>query len=483
MNDWLRLLGVGALCVGIGRISSPLVIAQDVATTRSDRQRVTLTIYANDLGLVREIRRVRLPRGIARIRVQDVASTLDPATVSVTTRDGGAAFAVLEQTYAYDVLKPDRLLERSVGRELTLVRRLMVNGAEQLIPVKAVLLAYRDGQAVWKIGDEIVIQPAIAEIRFPSLPEGLTVQPALLWTVRNEAGSERELELSYLASGLSWEAHYVLTVDGAERSADLNAWATVTNRSGVAFHQAELRLMAGEIQRVGPSRPREIELYALAREAQAQVPDVQRQEVFEYHVYAFDRPVTLEHNETKQLALVAARDVGLRKEYVVTGQGYYYRQPVEPGQPIREPVRVMLSFRNAKEHGLGLPLPAGTVRIYKRDPQAGPQLLGEDRLPHTPREEWARITVGRAFDLIVERRQTAFQRIGRDAYESEYELLVRNRKNEDVTLTVIEPVGGDWEILHSTFPWERAGAFAIRFAVPVARGAEARLVYRVRVRS
>lgn len=483
MNDWLRLLGVGMLCAGIGRIPAPLVLAQDVATTQNDRQRITLTIYGNDLGLVREIRRVRLPRGIARVRVHDVASTLDPATISVMARDSRAAFAVLEQAYAYDVLKPDRLLERSVGKELTLVRRLMVNGAEQLVPVKALLLAYRDGQAVWKIGDEIVIQPAIAEIRFPSIPEGLMVQPALLWTVRNEAGSERELEVSYLARGFSWEAHYAMMVDDAERTADLSVWATVTNQSGIAFRNAELRLMAGEIQRVGPSRPREVELYALARKELVQAPDVQPQDVFEYHLYAFDRPVTLEQNETKQLALVAARNVSLRKEYVVTGQGYYYRQPVEPGQPIREPVRVTLSFKNTQEHGLGLPLPAGTVRIYKRDPQAGPQLLGEDRLPHTPREEWVRVNVGRAFDLVVERRQTAFQRIGRDVYESEYELLVRTRKSEDITLTVIEPVGGDWEVVHSTFPWERSGAFAIRFTVPVARGAEAKLVYRVRVRS
>ncbi len=483
MNDWLRLLGVGALCVGIGRVSPPLVLAQDVTTTQNDRQRITLTIYGNDLGLVREIRRLRLPRGMTRVRVQDVASTLDPATISVTARDRGAAFAVLEQAYAYDVLKPDRLLERSVGKELTLVRRLLVNGVEQLVPIKAVLLTYRDGQAVWRIGDEIVIQPAIAEIRFPSIPEGLTVHPTLIWTVRNEAGSERELEVSYLASGLRWEAHYVLTIDEAERAADLSVWATVTNQSGLAFRDAELRLIAGEIQRIGQGRPRprEAELYALAREVP--MPEVREQEVFEYHLYAFDRPVTLEHNETKHLALVTARDVSLRKEYVVTGQGYYYRQPVEPGQPIREPVRVTLSFKNAKDHGLGLPLPAGTVRIYKRDPQAGPQFLGEDRLSHTPRDEWVRVSVGRAFDLVVERRQTAFQRIGRDVSESEYELLVRNRKDEDITLTVIEPVGGDWEVIHSTFPWERAGAFAIRFIVPIARGAEAKLIYRVRVRS
>jgi len=482
MSDWLRLMGVGVLCMGMGRMSPPLVLAQDITTTQEDRRQVTVTIYGNDLGLVREIRRLRIPRGTVRVRVQDVAETLDPATVSVTTRDGGAALLVVEQAYAPDVLTPDRVLERSVGKQVTLVRRLMVNGVEQLVPVTAVLLAYRDGQAVWKIGEEIVLHPAIAEIRVPST-EGLTVRPTLLWTVKNEAGSDREVEMSYLARGLSWEAQYVLTVDDAERTADLNAWAAITNRSGVAFRQADVRVMAGQIQRLGPPRPRDVELYALAREAQAQAPGVQEQEVFEYHVYTFDRPVTLEQNETKQLALVMARGVGVKKEYVVTGQGYYYRQPVEPGQPIREPVRVTLSFKNAKENGLGLPLPAGTIRLYKRDPQAGPQFLGEDRLPHTPREEWVRVTVGRAFDLIVERRQTAFQRIGRDVSESEYELLVRNRKDEDVTLTVIEPVGGDWEVLHSTFPWERVGAFAIRFAIPVARGSEAKLVYRVRARS
>ncbi|GBC81962.1 hypothetical protein HRbin10_01079 [bacterium HR10] len=482
-HPWSRLLGVGVLCASVGRVPSPLALSQSVAMTQEDRQRVTLTIYSNDVGLVREVRRLRLPRGVVRIHVQDIASTLDPATVVVTVRDREGPFVVLEQEYAHDVLKPERLLERSVGKELTLVRRLMANGVEQLVPVKAVLLAYRDGQAVWKIGDEVVIHPAIAEIRFPSIPEGLGAQPALIWTVRNEAGSEREVELSYLAGGLRWEAHYVLMVDEAERAADLSAWATVTNQSGIAFRQAELRLLAGEIQRVGPSRPRSVEVYALAREAQVQQPEAREQEIFEYHLYTFDRPVTLEQNETKQLALAAARGVTLRKEYVVTGQAYYYRQPIEPGQPIREPVRVTLSFKNAKDAGLGLPLPAGIVRVYKRDPQAGPQFLGEDRIAHVPRDEWVRVTVGRAFDVIAERRQTAFQRIGRDVYESEYELLLRNRKDEDITITVLEAVGGDWEVMHSTFPWERAGAFAIRFTVPVARGAEAKLVYRVRVRS
>ncbi len=480
---WLRLLSIGVLCVSTGGIPLPIVLAQEIFTTRGDRQRLTLTIYSNDLGLVREIRRLRLPRGVARVRVQDVADTLDLATVSVTVWDRQGPLAVLEQEYAQDVLKPERLLERSVGKELTLVRRLTVNGTEQLIPITAQLLAYRDGQAVWKVGDEVVIQPAIAEIRFPAVPEGLVAQPALIWTVRNEAGSEREVEVSYLARGLRWEAHYVLMVDETERTADVSAWATVTNQSGVAFDQAELRLMAGELQRVGPSRPREVELYALAREERAQPPEVREQEVFEYHLYAFARPVTLNHNETKQLALASARGVTLRKEYVVTGQAYYFRQPVEPGQPIREPVRVTFSFKNTKEEGLGQPLPAGLVRVYKRDPQAGPQFLGEDRIAHVPREEWVRVNVGRAFDLVVERRQTVFQRVGRDVFESEYELLLRNRKDEDVTLTIIEPVGGDWEVLHSTFPWERAGAFALRFAVPVARHAEVKLVYRVRVRS
>ncbi len=481
--QWLRLLSIGVLCVSTGGIPSPIVLAQEISTTQGDRQRLTLTIYNNDLALVREIRRLRLPRGVARVRVQDVADTLDPATVAVTARDREGPFALLEQEYTRDPLKPERLLERFVGKELTLVRRLTVNGTEQLIPITARLLAYRDGQAVWKIGDEVVIQPAIAEIRFPMIPEGLVAQPALIWTVRNEAGSEREIEVSYLARGLRWEAHYVLMVDELERTADLSVWAAVTNQSGVAFRHAELRLMAGEPQRVGPPRPREVELYALAREERAHPPEVPEREVFEYHLYAFDRPVTLDQEGTKHLAVLSARGVTLRKEYVVIGQAYYFRQPVEPGQPIREPVRVTLSFKNAKEEGLGQPLPAGLIRVYKRDPQAGPQFLGEDRIAHVPREEWVRVTVGRAFDLVVERRQTAFQRVGRDVFESEYELLVRNRKNEDVTITVIEPVGGDWEVLHSTFPWERAGAFALRFAVPVARQAEVKLVYRVRVRS
>lgn len=478
-------LEIGLMLASVWGAQPSGILAQELSTTQSDRRRLVLTIYSHDVGLVCETRRLRLPSGIARLHVRDVARTLDPATVSVTVRDGSGSLTLLEQEYAYDLLKPDRLLERSVGKEVTLVRRLMVNGTEHLVPVKAQLLAYQEGQAVWKIEGEIVIQPAVAEIRFPSLPEGLAAQPALVWTVRNEGGSEKEVELSYLAGGLRWEAHYVLMVEEKERAADLTAWATITNQSGVAFPQAEVRLMAGEIQRLGPpqARPRLLEAYTLAQEAGTRAPQPQEQEVFEYHLYTFEHPVTLGHNETKQLALLSARGVRVKKEYTVIGQSFYYRQPVEPGQPLREAVRVTFSFPNTRGEGLGVPLPAGVIRIYRKDPQAGAQLLGEDRIAHIPRDEWVRVSVGKAFDLVAERRQTAFQRIGRDVYESEYELVLRNRKTEDVTITVIEPIGGEWEILHSTFPWEKAGAFAIRFTVPVARGAEARLLYRVRVKA
>ncbi len=476
-------LKIGLMLASVWGMQPSLILAQELSTTQSDRRRLVLTVYSHDVGLVCETRRLRLPSGIARVHVRDVAHTLDPATVSVAVREGSGSLTLLEQEYAYDLLKPDRLLERSVGKEVTLVRRLIVNGTEHLVPVKAQLLAYQDGQAVWKIEGEIVIQPAVAEIRFPSLPEGLAAQPALVWTVRNEGGSEKEVELSYLASGIRWEAHYVLMVEEEERAADLTAWATITNRSGIAFPQAEVHLMAGEIQRLGPpqERLRPLDVYAL--QAQARAPQAQEQEAFEYHLYTFEHPVTLGHNETKQLALLSARGVRVKKEYTVIGQSFYYRQPVEPGQPLREAVRVTLSFPNTRGEGLGVPLPAGVIRIYRKDPQAGAQLLGEDRIAHIPRDEWVRVSVGRAFDLVAERRQTAFQRIGRDVYESEYELVLRNRKTEDVTITVIEPIGGEWEIVHSTFPWEKAGAFAIRFTVPVARGAEARLLYRVRVKA
>ena len=288
------------------------------------------------------------------------------------------------------------------------------------------------------------------------------------------------MEASYLTNQMNWSADYVLTVHSDQKSADLNGWVTVVNQSGASFRNAQLQLVAGELNRVTPaaagwSTPWPIKAMAAAP------PQFEQEAISEYHLYTLQRPTNIRENETKQISLLAAAGAAIEKVFEVDGQSYYYQNAQSPGQPIKEPVKVFIKFKNAEANSLGVPLPAGTVRVYQGDSKGRVQFIGEDRIDHTPKDETVSLHIGNAFDVVAERKQTDFQRLGPHSVEVEYEISLRNHKPDPITVFVNEPIGGDWTILNSTFKYEKTAAFAARFTVPVAANSEAVLKYRVRI--
>lgn len=453
----------------------------DQSTTLTDQTDLAVTVYNSNLALVRDVRQLAVPSGGFRLKFMDIAATVNPATVhfrSVTEPD---KLSVIEQNYEYDLLEPAKLLNKYVGREVTLVRTVLDNGTSRHEEVKAILLANNNGP-VWKIGNEIVTGMAAETYRFPGVPANLYDRPTLVMFLENSGGTKQKIEASYLATNLSWNADYVLTVERDDRTADLDGWVTVVNNSGTAFHNARLQLVAGDLNRLPQASGRAEMADMVALKAAAPPPPQFQQENFsEYHLYTLGRKTSVEDRETKQISLLEGSGVPVEKLFVVNGQNFYYRSlQNNPGAPLKDQVMVYYKFRNEEKAHLGIPLPAGNVRVYQKDAKGGLLFVGEDRIDHTPKDEFLKVKIGNAFDVVSERKQTDYKALGGKTWEIEFEITIRNHKDTPVTVEVNEPIGGDWEMLSSTYKAEKTGAFAARFSVPVKPNGESVLKYRVR---
>lgn len=462
--------------------SAPTASAQaDTArdqTTLDDQVELSLTVYNSDIALVRDVRNLQLARGTSNLRFMDIAATVNPATVHFRSLSEPARVSVLEQNYEYDLLEPDKLLRKYVGRDVTLVRLVQRNGATQQEEVTARLLSY-NAAPVWQIGSEIVTGLHADHIRFPELPGNLYSRPTLIWTLDNGGATRHRVEASYLAGKLSWNADYVLTVARDDRTADIDGWVTLTNGSGTSFPNAKVQFVAGELNRVRQQLGR-IAMQEL-RSADVAAAPMAEEAFSDYHLYTLGRKTTINNNQTKQLSMLGATSFPVVKRYVVNGQQFYYRNAQHPGSPIKDVVQVFYQFKNEQRAGLGMPMPAGVVRVYQADSSGGTQFVGEDRIGHTPKDETLSLKIGNAFDVIAERKQVDFEKISSSVYEMEYEITVRNHKATPVAVEVNEPIGGTWRMLRSSHEWTKTEAWAAQFQAPVAANGEATLSYRVRV--
>ncbi len=482
-RTWIAalVLAGGALAV---RSSGAAVSAQpaatnDLATTLDDQTELSITVYNSDIALVRDVRQLQLPRGTGSLRFMDIAATVNPATVHFRSLSDPSRVSVLEQNYEYDLLEPDKLLRKYVGRDVTLVRTRQDGGSTRQEEVKARLLSYNSAP-VWQIGSEIVTGMHADHIRFPELPDSLFSRPTLIWTVQNDGAPKHRVEASYLAAKLAWSADYVLTVARDDTSAGVDGWVTLTNNSGTAFRNATLQLVAGDLNRVRQELKR-----AVAERADMLQPagfSPMAPEAFaEYHLYTLGRRTTINNSQTKQVSMLGGTGVPVQKRYVVSGNHNYYRNRQHPGSPIRDEVEVFYQFKNAEEGGLGVPMPAGVVRVYQEDTKGGVHFVGEDRIMHTPKNETVNLKIGNAFDVVAERRQVDFEKISDRVYEMEFEIALRNRKTMPITVEVNEPLSGTWRMISSSHEHTKTAAFAAQFMVPVAADSESVLKYRVRV--
>lgn len=452
------------------------------ASTLEDQERVAVTIYNDDLALVKDQRRVTLDEGENRLAFREVSARIRPETALLRSLSHPQGFYLLEQNFDFDLLTPQKLLEKYVGKEVQLVKTHPQSGDERLVAAR-VLAA--NGGVVLKVGERI--ETGIpGRLVYPDVPANLRDRPTLVTLLHSGSARSQQLELSYLTGGLSWRADYVAELSAGDERLDLSGWVTLTNQSGTSYRDARLQLVAGDVHRApGALRPvRDFEMRkAMVAEA---APQMEEESLFEYHLYTLDRLTTLRENQTKQVALLSASAVPVRKEFVLRGADYYYRSSYgDLGQKLK--VGVFLEFDNREEAGLGKPLPKGVVRVYKQDSAGNAQFVGEDRIDHTPKNEKVRLKLGEAFDVTADKVQTDFEKLsgfGRFHYvfESAYRIELKNAKEEAVTVKVMEPMPGDWEVLAESHPHSKEAAGTAVWEVPVPADGSATLTYRVRVR-
>lgn len=449
------------------------------ASTLDDQQSISLTIYNVNLGLVKDRRAIRLPGGVSELRFMDVASKIQPTTVHIRSLADPGSLQVLEQNYEYDLLNPQKLLDKYVGKDVKLVTKNPYTEREEI--VTATLLS-NNGGPIFRIGNEITFGHP-GRVIFPGVPDDLMAKPTLVWLAQNGLARTQTVEASYLTQGINWRSDYVVTLNGTDDRADLSAWVTIDNRSGAAYRNANLKLVAGDVNRVkkeGDYEDRMLRGMAFAAANEA-APQFREESFFEYHIYTLQRPATVKDNQTKQISLVQASTVPVVKELLYYGASHFYRGRY--GEPVsNQKVAVFVEMDNRKEHHLGMPLPKGTVRVYKRDAEGSLQFIGEDTIDHTPRDEKVRIKLGDAFDVVGSRKQTGWKKIAYDTYEAAFEISLRNHKSEDVVVKVVEPIPGDWKMLRSSHAFTKSEAFTADFRIPVKKDGESKLTYRVRMR-
>jgi hypothetical protein len=448
-----------------------------ITTGLEDQTAVAITIYNVNLGLVKDQRQIKLQKGEGEVRFMDVASQIIPASVHIKSIIDSGSLLVLEQNYEYDLLNPQKLLDKYVGKDVKLYYKNPYTEREEIL--NATLLS-NNGGPIFKIGNEITFGHP-GRIIFPGVPENLISKPTLVWLLDNSLSSAQKVEASYLTNGINWRADYVLTLNEKDDRADLSGWVTIDNKSGATYQNAKLKLVAGDVNRVRDEYEYRDKMLRVAEAAAKAAPQFKEEEFFEYHIYTLQRPSTIKDNQTKQISLITAGDIPVKKELVYYGAKYYYYS--QYGEAVsNQKVGVFVEIENKKEHNLGIPLPKGIVRVYKHDSEGSLQFVGEDRIDHTPKDEKVRVKLGDAFDVVGSRKQTEWKKIASDTYEAAFELSLRNHKEENVTVKVIEPIPGDWIMLNSSHEYAKTEAFTAEFAIPVPKDKEVKLTYRVRMR-
>jgi hypothetical protein len=450
---------------------------QGTATTLNDQTDLSVTVYNSNIALVRDVRNLTVPSGLFRLKLMDIAATVNPATVHFRSLNEPDKLSVIEQNYEYDLLEPAKLLHKYVGKEVTLTRSYMENGTTKREDIKATLLADNNGP-VWKIGNDIVTGMYGETYRFPEVPANLFDRPTLMMSLENSGSRKQQIEASYLAGNLSWNSDYVLTVGREDKAADLDGWVTLVNNSGTAFHNARLQLVAGDLNRVQPAVAGAMARDMVMKAARAE--QFAQENFSEYHLYTLGRKTSVEDKETKQISLLQGSGIPVAKHFVVNGQNFYYHNQQNPGSPIKDNVMVFYKFKNDEKSGLGMPMPAGNVRVYQKDSKGNILFVGEDRIDHTPKDEMLSIHIGNAFDVISERKQTDYKRVDTHTWEMEFEITLRNHKDSAITVEVNEPIGGDWEMVNSSYKYTKTAAWAAQFNVPVAANGTSVLKYRIR---
>lgn len=459
--------------------------ATEARSTLSDQQSVAVTIYNSNLALVKDTRKVQLKNGINTLALRDVSAQIRPETALLRSINAPNSLTLLEQNFDFDLLTPEKLLEKYVGKTVRLIKIHPTTGAET--SEQATVLSANKG-VVLKVGNRIETGVAPNRIVFDDVPANLRDRPTLVTQINNNGATNQTVELSYLTGGLGWKADYVAELNNKEDALDLSGWVTLTNTSGASYKNAKLQLVAGDVNRVQPNtmdylrRPRNTGVVA----APITQIDMAEETLLEYHLYTLDRPTTIAENQTKQVALLSAGSVPVRKEMLLYGdQNYYLQQYGLIGEKLK--VSVFVEFDNKETSKLGLPLPQGIMRVYKKDSAGNAQFVGEDNIDHTPKNEKVRLKLGESFDVTADKKQTEFKLLpnpqkGHSAYESAFEFTLKNAKKEKMTVLVQEPIGGDWRIVSESHPHQKANSHLAVWKIDIPAEGKTTLTYRVQTK-
>lgn len=446
-------------------------------STLTDQSFVALTIYNSNIALVKDQRDIEFGAGENTLQFMDVAAQVIPATVYIKSLSDAQGLHVLEQNYEYDLLNPGKLMEKYVGKEVKLLDKNYYTGQEEWLV--GTLLSTNEGY-IYQIGNEIHINPP-GRVILPQVPETLMAKPTLVWHLRTVKAGKQKIEASYLTNQITWQADYITVLNADDSKVDLSGWVTIDNKSGATYQNATLKLVAGDVHRVQPEK-----LYArtMAMDTvpSAAPPQFREEGFFEYHLYTLDRLTTVKDNQTKQMTLLSASAIPVTKWLIFQGQSVYFYNPHGEGSFPQQKVNVSLEIENTQKNNLGLPLPKGTVRVYKADKDGSLQFIGEDAIDHTAKDEKLTVKMGEAFDVVGTRKQTDFKRIADTVSESAWEIVLRNHKTGPATVRVIEPVPGDWEVSSASHKYEKVDAHTLRFDVTVPKNGETKVTYRVRVK-
>ncbi|UQA61234.1 DUF4139 domain-containing protein [Polyangium aurulentum] len=478
-RTFVGLLGLGLFALPLAGALESNAATQPVAQTKStaaQRKKVSITVYNQGYGLVREVRDLSLAQGTVSLEFADVASQIQPATVHIRATQDPAALQVLEQNYRYDLLGPTTLLDKYVGRKIKVYRWNEKRGTDEAFDAE--VLSVQGNRPVLRINGEITFDFP-GRMAFPEVPPNLIAKPTLVWLLDSKK-PKQEAEITYLTQGMRWNADYVFVIDENDAKGDLTGWVTLTNNSGTSYDDAQLKLVAGDVN-IAPPMDMAMPTGRVATAATASRPQFQEEGFFEYHLYTLERPTTVRDNEQKQVTLLEGRGIKIDKKLVFRGMEYFWQSHIP--EPIKnQKVSVFLEVNNAQTNGLGMPLPQGVVRVYKADKSGAKQFVGEDRIDHTPRDEKIRVKMGEAFDVVGERKQTDFDALGTCGSESAWEISLRNHKDTAVEVEDWEPVSGDWEIVSESQKSRKEDAHTFVYTAKIpARGA-VKISYRVRVR-
>ena len=477
------LLSLGAFALEAFAVENSNNQLDESRSTLNDQQSVAVTIYNGDLALVKDTRKTKLKVGLNALALRDVSAQIRPETALLRSINAPGSLTLLEQNFDFDLLTPEKLLEKYVGKTVSLVKINPATGAETT--EQATVLSANNG-VVLKVGNRIETGVPLTRIVYDDVPANLRDRPTLVTQINNKGATDQTVELSYLTGGLGWKADYVAELNAKEDMLDLSGWVTLTNTSGASYKNAKLQLVAGDVNRAQQNMRPTMMRKNMEMDAVAVSAPMAEEGLLEYHLYTLDRPTNIMESQTKQVSLLSASGVPVRKELVLKGAEYYYQsQYGEIGTKMK--VGVFIEFDNKEASKLGMPLPKGILRVYKKDSSGNAQFVGEDNIDHTPKNETVRLKLGEAFDVTADKKQTDFKVLpnpqkGHAAYESAFEFTLKNAKKEKVTVTVQEPISGDWTIVNESAPHSKANSHLAVWKIDIPADGKVTLTYRAVVK-